>query len=247
MKQPDLVQIILATPQMRMLKDTTLSDKGVPIVVPYPASDKRAAVEAYLPSVLQAAAAEFDFDFVCKITTHTGGSTINVADYTFTGDDNNCADVIDILYGSNELMLVHLSAADMDRYLSNLEADERPVEVEVWTEKGRTNGFPTVHLVGTPDATGETMKYRFRRNNVTIEEWPEGFVDVLIDGTLKRFIPDYLLIYKDSVRRMIDHYSKSKVSASPVPTDPIRQQRFREIARLHGYSQFGSVYHADDN
>lgn len=174
----------------------------------------RTDIEKYATFVANEVATEFDWDFVVSDASFT--TTDSTAEYTLTGNSNDCRDVINLRFadadGTTIKVLRRLRPVDMDSFQS-----ERSItEIGWWYVSGRSrNGFPKVTIVGTPDSDEDTIYYRYRRKNISVEDFPDEFGSVLRDGLIAKFLPSYRPYYRNSLNIMIDRYAAAGGDADP--------------------------------
>lgn len=194
-----------------------------------PSKEKRQIIEDYIEVALNEIVTSYEWDFVTD-----EASTVTVkdqAEYTLEGNNSDCRDVLNVRYNTNLDLLLKRSAIDMDEFL-HLRTHST---TNMWYPSGRDDGFPQITIVATPGAAGKTIKYRYRRSNVQLSEFPNEFSYVLVSGIAKRLIPDFTPIFSQDLKKMIDHYSGVGGESTPARLDPTAIRRNNERSKLFRY------------
>jgi len=179
-------------------------------------------------------AARHDWDFVLSQADKT--TVADQAEYTLKGNANDCRDVVNIRYQADGVtsfsLLERKRPVDMDAFLSNRDV----TGVGWWYVSGRdSSGFPKVTIIDPPAAAGETLRYRYRKNNIGVAEFPDEFWGVLLSCLIGKFVPSQVGLYEKLLRIMIDRYAVSGGEANPARLDPKVVQLNNKIGGLYGY------------
>ena len=216
----DLVNIVEAMPDIRIIKMV--------------AANKRKAIQQLVPVALDEVVVSYDWDFATDVADES--TVADQAEYTLKGNDTDCRDIINLRYGTTSdgfVLLDKMRPVDVDAFVSG-----RTVSgVGAWAPFGRASGgFPKVKILTAPSGSTNVLRYRYRRNDVTINEFPENFKFVLIAAVVKRLIPAFDAVYQRDLETMIDHYSMSGGEDLPASLDPVLIARNNERAGMYGYS-----------
>lgn len=184
-------------------------------------------------------AAAYDFDFVMDEAEET--AVVDTQTYTLKGNSSDCRDVINVRYGDNSLLLNKWTSTEVDDFLSNTTtrsgSTTSTVSPTYFFVSGIENGFPRITIGGTI-AAGQTIKYRYRRKNITIHEFPDEFLDVLQEETLSGIFPgDFGLrgAAERSLGQMIDDYNKRGGQDQRPPMSASWRAKNRRRNWLHGF------------
>jgi len=215
----DLINIVEAMPDIRVID-----------MVP---ANKRKAIQQLVPVALDEVVVSYDWDFATDVADET--TVANQAEYTLKGNGNNCRDIINLRYGTTSdgfVLLDKMRPVDVDAFVSG----RTVTGVGAWTPHGRSSaGFPKVKILNAPSGSTNILRYRYRRKNVNISEFPENFKFVLIGAIVKRLIPAFDVVYQRDLETMIDHYAMSGGEDMPAALDPVLIARNNERSRLFGW------------
>ncbi|MEA1999268.1 MAG: hypothetical protein U9N61_08105 [Euryarchaeota archaeon] len=220
MTEKELVRMVEVMPAVRALDMS--------------ASEKKKGLQLFVGNIANEVAMAFDWDFTMDQATET--MVADTADYILRGNNDDCRDIIIMKYkGSDDdtwYVLKEKSPVDMDHFLS-----ERSVDgVGWWTIKRRTpDKAVEVTLYDTPGTTGDTLSYRYRRSDVPIGDFPDGFSGVLVSALAAKFLPSYRALYRLELNNMIDRYKSLGGSENPARLDRDIVTRNNEKSRLYGY------------
>jgi len=197
-----------------------------------PANEIRSAVSGHLSSAIIEVSTAHEWDFATAEHIHSGGTAANQAEYTLSGASNDARDILGIKYGSAETLLNKMSQADYDIY-----SWRRSItSVIIWIPYGRVNDFPRIQFKATPEVAAEQIKYRYRRKNISFQQFPEEFQWVLMANIVKRMIPESEPSYINALDQMKDEYSGGGVwEESVAPLDRGRTMLNNRRDRLYGY------------
>lgn len=231
MQQGSVASAVLVLPDIRKLMIPVKDKDGKVLVEPIPPDQLRSTVDMYVPMTVSEAVRDYDFDFACDYTQTT--STINDPTYVLKGRTDDCAYVVNVRYGSDEKLLDQYNDTDMDGILSGLSSGSGGVEA--WYLSRLVNNFPEITLVSTPTATGDVIKYRYVKKNVSELNWPEEFGKVLIFGVAAMLAPNYQALYERGLQRMAKFYGKQKNRAYPPLLSKEQTNRNIERSQMMGY------------
>lgn len=215
----DLVKIVEAMPDIRIIKMV--------------AANKRKAIQQLVPVALDEVVVSYDWDFATDVADED--TVADQAEYTLRGNDTDCRDIINLRYGTTSdgfVLLDKKRPVDMDDFISN----RTLTGVGWWIPFGRASGgFPKVKVFNAPSGSTNVLRYRYRKNNVSVNQFPENFKFVLIGAIVKRLIPAFDVVYQGDLKTMIDHYSMAGGEDMPAPLDPVQVARNNERSRMYGY------------
>lgn len=217
MTEEQLVKIVLTVPAIRNMTDALESKKD--------------SIKAILPIVLDEVVMSYGWDFACDEADYSGGTVADQATYVLTGNSNDCRAVVNIKYGSDLDLLDKMSQIDVDEWLT----DRTQSAVAIWVPDGITRGFPQIKLVGAPSDAGDTIRYRYWKNNITVASFPNEWAGVLVAGIVKEMVPEYTPIYRMKLNDMMDNYNPAGGEDNPAKLDPIMVLRNNKRSRLFGW------------
>lgn len=231
MTKTEIRDLVCQLPQIRAL---SIAVAGGPPAIP--ADQVKAAALAYVDAAVDEIANSYDWPFAVDDATET--TVEDQAEYEITGNNNDCRSVINITYwGASDtsgLLLQKFRASDVDVLMSQRSASD----TFGWYFSGLTsNGIVKVTLIGAPDASGDSLKYRYRKSNVKLETIPVNYhATAVVSGTAKRLIPGYDAVFKEDLANMRAFYEGGGGEFNPIRRDPVLIQRNNERNALHGYS-----------
>ncbi len=230
MTKADFVALVMSKPAIRGLKRVAVVGNAL-VQEDYPIADLQKAVELEVDISVDECAHQ-DFDFTCDVTDFPGGSLANVSEYKLEGKKQDARDIINIRYGAT---LKLLNSID-DTTLDSLYPDRSLLTVvKYWIRTARQNDKPVVELAGSPISSGDTIRYRYRKNNLSCEQWPKGWEGVIVDNIIKKFVPGYAKTAEASFNNMVSSYQGSNAESDPASLDQSTRQRFQNMNSLHGY------------
>lgn len=191
--------------------------------------DLRKGAVKLLPLAISELAQYRDWDFACEVHDHSGGSVAEIAEYTLIGENDDCQNVVNIRYGDDLKLLDKRDPTHMDW----LQSGRTYTTVMYWVLESRSNSFPVVRLIDAPSSTENTIKYRYWRNNVGIEDIPEDFAFVLELTLAKKMAPLYYTEWRDAMHEMVRRYTSAGGSDRPGQSDPVITRANNERARLN--------------
>lgn len=157
-------------------------------------------------AILKAVTASTEFTFATGLVTHTFSDTNALVE--LRGKASDARDVYTILWGANNRLLYKYDEYEKDVSFSNTAITGTP---KGWVRREQAGtGFPQVLIIGSV-ASGDTMQYKYLKNQINIADWPEAWGFVLVDQVLKRLNrPMFTTTAKESLNRMIDFYEAPK-------------------------------------
>ncbi len=215
MTKDSIINTVLLLPIIKSMGEVTVDDK-------------REALEALFESVKSDILISYDWPFAIKESTKN--SVVDQASYQLKGDDNDCRQIVNVRYGSSEILLNKRRQVDMDEYM-----DGRTISTELfWLDDGFFDGYPKIKIVDTPDAV-EVIKYRYRAKDVPISVFPSQFEQAFIHGMSSSIEPSFLPLYKKAIDRLIDNYGYGGGEDDPIKLDPLVQYRNNRRSTKFGY------------
>ena len=195
------------------------------------------SIDTYAPEVVREVATRYDWSFVLETHDHTDGTVASQADYTLLGKHDNARDIINIRYGDNLVLLDERTPERQDEWQTQRAALS---DVWIWIPNGREGKSPKITLYGTPSTAGKTLRYRYRRDNVTLQEWPQDFEFVIVSGVASKLFPNRRSIFEADIQIMVDRYESSGGEDDPAIQDPRIISANNRRALKYGYGGFGS-------
>ena len=193
---------------------------------------KKDVIDEWRQPTIDQIAAAYEWDFVLDETTFSGGTTSGTSQYTLKGTASNAMEIVTIKYGSNENVLKKMHPIDIDEFLHK----RSHTSTDFWVPDGRVNTFPRVKLVATPSGTSKQIKYRYRRNNITLSDLPNNFGRVVAMGIARNLDENLDGLYQDALEFMIDNYTATQVNERVVHLDPHLIDLHNWRSRNHGWS-----------
>lgn len=164
------------------------------------------AVQNLIGPIVDEIIMSHDWDFACDVTTST--SVIGTSEYTLTGKNSDCRDIIGIRYGSGRgYVLEELNVLQTDRREGESTAGTSDTSNAYgYTLYGRSpDGFPLIQIFDTP-TSAETITYRYRKNGLNLNNIPDNFGFVVRDFLRAEFDDRYFAKAADRLNEMIDRY-----------------------------------------
>lgn len=227
MTQNELVGRVLARSEIRQLMLPPESG-GLGRVL----TDIKKEAADLIPSAVREVATAYPWDFAIKETTID--SVKDQSDYTLRGSDSgDCLDIYNIRYEGSSKPLEFKTPAAMDDILGRRTIST----ISYWVPSGRSSKFPVVKIVATPSTSGETITYRYYRNNVTLSEIP-GVCDYLLEvAVAKRFVSSLEVLYDKVLVKAIGAYDRSggETDVAVQDSEVVRANNAR--FKLNGWSQ----------
>lgn len=180
-------------------------------------------------SVIDEVAGAHEWDFAIEETTTT--TVANQASYTLSGADQDAMNIANIRWGDDDDPVVKKTQRQMDDYLSR----HTPAEMAYWAQNGRSNGYPVVEFFSAPTTAGETITYRYWRNDVALGEFPAVLDDFLIVSLAKRMIKAYRREYANALATAINAYERGGGEADVAMIDPQIVTQNNRRAEKHGW------------
>lgn len=225
MTKEELVQRVIDKPIIQRLKrPEKLGGLG------YRIDDIKKSLTKVVHSVVSALSYDYEWDFALKTTTTT--SVASQSGYTLTGVNNDASQIFNIRYGDDAVLLIRKTQVAMDHILSGGTVGA----VKYWVPNGRDiDGAANVEIVGTPGASGETIKYRYWRNDVKIDDFPVLCDGVLEAGLTMKMVESYRRIYKAELRDAIAAYTRSGGEVDVARQDTSIIANNRRMSAKHGW------------
>lgn len=216
MTQSQLATLVEVTPVMRTLT--------------IPQGQKAEAINSYIPVVVNEIAVSHDWDFVTDVADES--SVVSQAGYALQGNHHDCREIINVRYGSDLDMLKKMRPIDMDEFETNRDL----TGVGWWVPSGKdSGGYPKITLYATPTAVA-TIRYRYRKRNISLGDLPEQFHHIVISGVIKSFFPEYKGLFDRELAEMKDYYDYGESGEHPARRDPVLVDRNNTRANLYGWS-----------
>lgn len=188
----------------------------------------QASLDIQAPMAVSAVVTAHPWPFCMRESSFT--TTKDEAYYELRGESRDCRQVYALYYGDDEEPMDRMDQEAID----NINTDREIVSVHYWTLVARDNSqFPRVRLWKTPDATGDTVAYRYWRNDVNIEEFPTDF-DYLLQLSLARRLNNSLdRKYKAELMNVARMWQRARKGPNPVRQDPHIERANRRRASLY--------------
>ena len=157
-------------------------------------------------AIAKAVTASTEFVFATNRVTHTFTNTTVLVE--LRGKASDARDVYTILWGSSSKLLYKYDDYEKDVSFSGSSITGTP---RGWVRRENAGtGFPQVEILGAVKS-GDTMQYKYLKNQITLADWPIAWDFVLVDQVLKRLNrPMFTTTAKESLNRMIDFYEAPK-------------------------------------
>ena len=193
-------------------------------------AEKRSGLEAQLPSITSKILYSYDWDFA--VDEETATSVIDQGSYTLKGKTNDARSIINIRYGSNLKLIDKMRQVDYDEWSTG-----RTISTVIkWVPDGIHQGFPRIRLYSAPTASGDAIKYRYRRKDITLSEFPDDFDYVFESGLAMRIIPSFDSLFRDDLGDLIKMYDFGGGEDNQVKQDPLITHHNNRRARLFGWT-----------
>lgn len=178
--------------------------------------DRGEAALRALPGVLNRILTHGDWDFAYG--TEDIDTVADQVEYTCVGSGNDKPQMIySIKYGSSLRQLKRRSQDWMDDYETRYTLNR----VEFWVRSGLTpSNEPQFKLFDTPGTAGITIRTRYLRSDLTVDDFPRAYNYVLEDGLIAALVPSYRQVYKESLAKMAGNHAHGDGSSDPMRLDP---------------------------
>ena len=196
------------------------------------AQTKKDVIDEWLQPTIDEISAAWEWDFVLDETTFPGGTTTGTAQYVLKGANTNALEIITIKLGSDENVLKKFHPLDLDEFLHGRSHSS----TNIWIPDGRVNSFPRVRIVATPSESSTQIKYRYRKNNISLAEFPDNFSRVVAMGVARNLDENLEGLYQKALDFMIDNYRATQVHERTAQLDPMIVVRNNRRARLIGWN-----------
>jgi len=208
----------------------------VPVIraIEMPEDEKKEAIGNYIPiAISEISVRSEDFDFAIDVADYTGGSVEDQADYVLRGEGKrDCRQIINIRYGDDYSLLDKMRQVDVDEWLNN----RSHTSTTIWMPHGLVDEYPRVKLVATPAVDDENIRYRYFKKNITVENFPESFIYVVVSGVVKRLVPAYGVVFNNDLETMINNYTTTGGADNPAKRDPETVRRNNSRYGKNGWS-----------
>lgn len=216
----DLVKATAALPAIRqLLLPEDQGGQGISMV------ELKKNLQLHVPMAISAVALAHEWDFSAR--TETNVTTVSgTSEYTMTGDDRNCQQVISVTYGDDEAQIASITYPK----LREIQAYSTPSPFQYWVPEGRASGtLPRIKIVGTPDA-GSVLTYRFYRSDIDIMEIPSSLNNALELALARTQLPGvYWQAYNTAIAEAIT--SLERGTGSPRQGQMDSTTRFNNLLR----------------
>ncbi len=225
MTETNLVDMVIKLPAIqRLLIPVTHGGHG------YSKSDLGKALKAQVNSVVNEVAGAYEWDFALSVGEKD--SVTDQANYELTGNNNDNAQIHSVMYGDDNEMLTFKTMSSIDEMLTRLDVSG----CYYWTLIERQGKFPRIRIVDPPSADGDTITYRYWRNNVNVGEFPITCDYLLVTAMAKRFSPSYEMVYEKALSDAIESYNRSGIKTTEVKMGSSLLRKTNKRHTLHGYS-----------
>ena len=188
-------------------------------------SDFRDICLTMLDPVIEQLSIAYDWDFIYDVGTET--TVIDTSEYTLKGNNDDCRNIETVRYGPGRgTVLKQLDTLLTDRREGEETAGASDSgDVYGYTLEGESDdGFPKIQLFDTP-AEAKTLTYRYRKNGVSINEFPAEFGFVVRDYMIAQFDPSYLAVADRSLKELIGRYDPGGDEIVKVRRDTVDENR----------------------
>jgi len=185
----------------------------------------------------------------------------NQAAYTLRGNNSDCGSIVSVKYGTGKKLLEKWDENRYDEMLSSLSSTNEDGSTEtsvieatpkLWFPLGEENKFPRIQIYGTPGTAGEPIYYRYYKNDLKFDLWPDQWAMVLILGIESDLFssgapfnseteyhssdPSWFSRTAENILgKMIAQYERGGGEDSPVPLGRKMRERNRRRNHLYGY------------
>lgn len=178
-----------------------------------------------LDPIVERMANAYDWDFVFDEATES--TEVDENEYTLSGNNDDCKNIVNVRFGSGRgKVLEKLNTLITDRregYDSDITTSFDTGTVYGYTLQGRSDeGFPKIQIFDTPGEV-KTLTYRYRRNGLSISEFPADFGYVVLDYMKAQFDPAFLMVAKSSMNELIARYKPGGDEIEHVRRDPVEE------------------------
>lgn len=164
---------------------------------------EKEAVESSLTDFVYNLLVSYEWSF--RLKTHTDTTTATTHDYTLTGADSDCAQIVDIYYDKNTEPLTYHYPREFDRRTHGTDPAEQ--DPNLWTNRGEdVRGYPQVELSGNTNA-GKDLYYSYLYKIAENDPWsklPAPMEQIVTEYGISQFSPDaqrraeaYVHVYGD--------------------------------------------------
>ena len=170
------------------------------------------------------------YDWPFAYAEATDATVVDQAAYTLSGDNDDCRDIINIRVGDDEDVLDKLNVLENDRRKPSKDG----TGVYGWTEYGESDdGFPVIYFHNTPTSV-ETFKYRYRKKDLSLADWPDRYDYVMTDEVIGRLDPTMIVVAENSLSQMLSNYKIGGDEYQTIRRDPVIEAGNVRRAGLQG-------------
>jgi hypothetical protein len=171
-------------------------------------------VRVFSQKVLSEIVRAADWDFLLDDADDT--TVISQAQYTLKGNNDDCAEVINIRYGDNDAVLEKKNVLETDRRTP----DQVDSGIYCWTIHGRSDQqFPIIEIHNTP-TEAKAFHYRYRKLITALEQLPDYLNSLVYDGVIAEFYPEYVALYRASLDDAVGNYTRKGDEIDKFRKDP---------------------------
>ena len=194
-------------------------------------NEKRDTVQEFIEPVIDEVLTSHLWDFMLDEATFLNGTVKDQANYTLEGNKSDCRDIVTVKYGDAENVLEERDPIDMEEWLTGRTHNT----VNFWIMDGRVDKFPRIKIIATPGTANVQIKYRYAKNNVTLNDVPNEFEFVIVSGIASWLIPGYVRLYDRHIKKMISHHAVAGGHDRPALVDRYLVQMNNRRSRKYGY------------
>lgn len=173
-------------------------------------------------------------EFTFAIDTGTKSFTTGDSNMVELFGNNSDARVIyTVLWGSKNRLLRKYGEFETDASFSGttITGDQFG-----WVNRGNgANGYPKIEILGDAVATGDSITYRYLRNDITIQEFPTQWEFVVRDVLLSDARPTaFAFLGRKSLQQMLDFYETPRKGGEvSLPDENIANENLRRFTELN--------------
>ena len=182
-------------------------------------------LSSFIPGVVSEVSMAHGWDFSLSETTSTTVADQGV--YTLGGANKDAAGIYNIRIGTTLLRRITPNAMD------EIQSRRTVTLVSYWQPAGRAGTLPKVELVAAPSDSGDTIDYRYWRNNVSLDQFPTGLYHLLEVALAKRLIASYEGLYDKVLSEAVSAYRGPQTGADTSGLDSEILRRNNERNNMH--------------
>lgn len=142
-----------------------------------------------------------DWDFACD--EKSDATVADQAEYTLSGNNGDCQDIINVRYDTDEEVLEKLNVLENDRR----KPQKTGYGIYGWTAFGRSDDKSPIIIIHNTPTEAKTFKYRYRKKDLGLGDMPDSFDFVVVDAVCARFDRSLQVFADRSLARMIARYT----------------------------------------